>query len=198
MLRVALTGGIGSGKSTVADLLATHGAALIDSDRIAHDLTATRGAALSAITEAFGPELLGPDGTLDRARLRAMVFADAAAKRQLETILHPRIRARAEEMAVAAARSGPYLVFAVPLLVESGAWRERFDRVLVVDCSVATQLQRVLARGITREEALPIIAQQATREQRLAAADDVLDNDGELAELVPRVARLHAHYIALD
>jgi dephospho-CoA kinase len=197
VLRVALTGGIGSGKSTVAGLFATHGAALIDTDRINHELTAPGGTALTAIVEAFGTDLLGADGALDRARLRAIVFDDVAAKQRLEAILHPRIRARADEMAATAARSAPYLVFVVPLLVESGTWRERFDRVLVVDCTVATQLQRVLARGIPSDQALQIIAQQASREQRLAAADDVLGNDGAVAELAPRVARLHAHYLAL-
>jgi len=197
VLRVALTGGIASGKSTVAALFATHGAALIDTDRIAHELTAPDGTALTAIVEAFGTDLLGADGALDRARLRAIVFDDAAAKQRLEAILHPRIRARADEMASIAARAAPYLVFVVPLLVESGAWRERFDRVLVVDCAFATQLQRVLARGIPSDQALRIIAQQASREQRLAAADDVLGNDGAAAELVPRVARLHVHYLAL-
>jgi dephospho-CoA kinase len=198
VLRVALTGGIGSGKSTVADLFATHGAALIDADRIAHELTAAGGTALTAIVEVFGADLLHADGALDRARLRAIVFDDAAAKERLEAILHPRIRTRTEEMAATAARSAPYLVFVVPLLVESGAGRERFDRVLVVDCTVATQLQRVLARGIRRDQALQIIAQQARRQERLAAADDVLGNDGAVAELAPRVARLHKHYVTLN
>jgi dephospho-CoA kinase len=183
-LTIGLTGGIGSGKSTVAVRLAALGAAVIDTDALARSLTASGGAALPAIAAQFGPELIGADGALDRDRMRALVFADAAAKRALEAILHPMIGALTEARAAAAA-PGQVQVFDVPLLVESGRWRERVDRVLVVDCSAATQIERVVQRnGWPPEQVRAVIAAQATREARRAVADAVLLNDGlDLAEL---------------
>ncbi len=198
-LTVGLTGGIGSGKTVVADRLAALGAAVIDTDAIARALTAPGGAAMAPIAAAFGPGCLDPHGALDRARMRERVFGDAAAKARLEAILHPMIRAEAQAAAAGAAPSAPYIVFVVPLLVESGGWRDRVDRVLVIDCTVATQEARVSARsGLDAALARTIIDQQASRGQRLAAADDVLFNEGPLEELMPRVDRLHARYLALS
>jgi dephospho-CoA kinase len=182
VLRIGLTGGIGSGKSTVAALLVERGAALIDTDAIAHSLTRPGGAAIPAIAQQFGAEAIGPDGALDRARMRAAVFADPAVKRRLEALLHPLIGAEAERQA-AAAQGAAALVFDVPLLVESGRWRARVDRVLVVDCREATQRERVVARsGWSAESADRVIAQQAPRRVRRAAADAVLWNDGVTRE----------------
>jgi dephospho-CoA kinase len=195
--RVGLTGGIGSGKSLVADLLAGHGAAIIDTDAIAHRLTAPGGSAIAAIRERFGAQYVDASGALDRARMRARVFADDSARRELEAILHPLIRALADAQA-AADRAAPYLVLAVPLLVESGDWSTRVDRVLLVDCPAHAQVRRVVqTRGLAREEVESIIARQASRAQRLAAADDVIVNAGARTQIAPRVARLHAHYCAL-
>ncbi|MBV8604716.1 MAG: dephospho-CoA kinase [Pelomonas sp.] len=178
-LSIGLTGGIGSGKSVVARFLAECGAAIVDTDAIAHSLTAPHGAALPAIEAAFGAALIGPDGALDRARMRALVFGDAAAKQRLEAILHPMIRAACEHEAVLNA-AAPLLVFDVPLLVESGGgWRERVDRILVVDCSEAIQVERVMQRsGWSREMVEAVIARQASREARRAAADHVILNEG--------------------
>jgi dephospho-CoA kinase len=177
-IRIGLTGGIGSGKSTVAALLVETGARLIDTDAISRGLTAPGGAAMPPIAEAFGPEMVAPDGSLDRARMRAAVFADPPALQRLEAILHPLIGAETEAQA-AAAPPGAALVFDVPLLVESGRWRRRVDRVLVVDCEAETQIARVMARsGWTREAVEAVLRQQATRAQRRAAADAVLHNEG--------------------
>jgi dephospho-CoA kinase len=166
---VGLTGGIGSGKSAVADLLAQQGAAIIDTDQIAHALTAPGGAAIRPIAEQFGDGFLTPEGALDRAAMRERVFSDAAAKRQLEAILHPLIR---QQTRIEAERvPGSYLVFVVPLLVESGRWKDSVDRVLVVDCSEALQLERVMRRSqLSAEQVRAIMATQASREARLAAA----------------------------
>jgi dephospho-CoA kinase len=195
---VGLTGGIGSGKSAVADRFAALGAAIVDTDAIAHALTAPGGAAIAAIVREFGADCLDDRGALDRRRMRERVFGDAQAKAKLEAILHPRIREAALAAAASAAAVAPYVVFVVPLLVESGAWRDRVDRLLVIDCSQATQEARVCARsGLDRALARRIIAQQASRAERLAAADDVLVNEGTLAQLAPRVQRLHARYNAL-
>lgn len=195
---IGLTGGIGCGKSTVADLFGALGASIIDTDLIAHALTAPGGAAMPAITAAFGDEFArADDGALDRARMRALVFADPGAKARLEAILHPMIRA--ETQAQAGAARGAYLVFVVPLLVESGGWRERVDRVLVIDCAEGTQLARVMARsGLSEVQVKAIMATQVARATRLAAADDVIDNDGEIGALAPQIARLHANYMAFS
>jgi dephospho-CoA kinase len=192
---VGLTGGIGSGKSAAADALAALGAAIVDSDVIAHRLTAAGGEAIAPIACEFGREYVGADGSLDRQRMRELVFRDPAARRRLEAILHPRIGELALAAAGAAADRAPYVVFVVPLLVESGTWRSRVDRLLVVDCSAATQVARVQARsGLAADLARSIIAQQASRAERLRAADDILVNEGRLEQLAARVRRLHLHY----
>ncbi len=175
--RLGLTGGIGSGKSTVARRLGQRGALVVDTDAIAHDLTAPAGAALPAIAAAFGPRMIGADGALDRAAMRAHVFAQPDERRRLEAILHPMIGAHTQAAALQASPGQP-VVFDVPLLAESGTWRARVDRVLVVDCDVRTQVARVMARsGWTREAVERVIAQQATRAQRRAVADAVIFND---------------------
>ncbi|ALS59243.1 dephospho-CoA kinase [Pandoraea norimbergensis] len=193
---IGLTGGIGSGKTTVANLFATHGIAIIDTDAIAHGITAPGGAAMPAIRRTFGDDFVAPDGSLDRARMRELVFADDDAKARLEAITHPLIRTECERAAAQA--EGPYLIFVVPLLVESGTWRERVQRILVVDCPEETQIARVMARNhFSRDQVLAIMARQATRAQRLALADDVVDNDTQHAALTSRVDRLHAEYLKL-
>ncbi|VVE89701.1 dephospho-CoA kinase [Pandoraea bronchicola] len=193
---IGLTGGIGSGKTTVANLFAAHGIAIIDTDAIAHSITAPGGAAMPAIRREFGDAFVAPDGSLDRARMREAVFTDDAAKTRLEAITHPLIRTECERAAAEA--QGPYLIFVVPLLVESGTWRERVQRVLVIDCTEQTQIARVMARNrFTREQVQAIMARQATRAQRLTAADDVIDNDMQHAPLAPQVDRLHAAYLKL-
>ncbi|MGV2293144.1 dephospho-CoA kinase [Trinickia sp. YCB016] len=197
MFAVGLTGGIGSGKTTVADLFAAHGVPIVDTDLIAHRITAPNGAAMALITKEFGAEFVTTDGALDRAKMRALIFSDNTAKARLEAITHPLIRAETERERNAA--TGPYLIIVVPLLVESGTWKARVDRVLTVDCSVDTQIERVMRRNaFTREQVLAIIDKQATREARLAAANDVIVNEAApLEELTARVARLHHEYLAL-
>lgn len=197
MFAVGLTGGIGSGKTTVADLFAAHGVAIVDTDLIAHRITAPGGAAMPLVRQAFGPQFVAPDGALDRARMRALVFSDDTARARLEAITHPLIRAETEREREASA--GPYVVIVVPLLVESGAWKSRVERVLVVDCSVETQIARVMRRNaFSREQVLAIIARQTSREARLAAADDVIVNDNApLGQLAQQVQRLHERYLAL-
>lgn len=193
---VGLTGGIGSGKSAAAERFAQLGAEIVDTDEIARSLTAPGGAAIDAIRTAFGDALIGPDGALERAAMRARVFDDVPARRRLEAILHPLIRDEARRRCLASC--APYVVLAVPLLVESGHWRERCDRVCVVDCPEALQIERAGARsGLAPEEVRAIIGAQASREQRLAAADDVLDNSGDLAELYRQVDALHQRYLDL-
>ncbi|HLX03862.1 MAG TPA: dephospho-CoA kinase [Trinickia sp.] len=197
MFAVGLTGGIGSGKTTVADLFAAHGVPIVDTDLIAHRITTPNGAAMPLIAKEFGAEFVTADGALDRAKMRALIFSDSTAKARLEAITHPLIRAETERERNAA--TGPYLIIVVPLLVESGTWKARVDRVLNVDCSVATQIERVMRRNaFAREEVLAIIGKQATREARLAAANDVIVNeDAPLEELAARVERLHREYLAL-
>ena len=185
-LRLGLTGGIGSGKSTVAQMLAARGAAVIDSDAIARSVTAANGSAMPAIREAFGTEVVNSDGALDRERMRALVFSDPGAKLRLEAIVHPLVGLATQAQAQAAIQAGhTLLVFDVPLLVESPRWRKLVDQVLVVDCLETTQIERVIARsGLTREAVHNIIQAQATRAQRLAAADITVFNDGlDLAQL---------------
>jgi dephospho-CoA kinase len=197
MFAVGLTGGIGSGKSTIADLFATHGVAIVDTDAIAHRITAPGGPAIAPIAQTFGPQFVAADGSLDRAKMRALVFSDDAAKSRLEAITHPLIRSETERERAAAI--GPYVIVVVPLLIESGAWRSRVDRVLVVDCDVETQIARVMRRNaFSREQVLAIIARQAAREARLAAADDIIVNDAKpLDELAQEVRTLHRRYLAL-
>ena len=194
---VGLTGGIGCGKSTVADLFAARGASVVDTDLIAHALTGPGGAAMPALLAEFGPACADARGALDRARMRALVFSDPAAKARLEAVLHPRIRAAT--LAAADQADGSYVIFAVPLLVESGGWRERVDRVLLIDCPESLQIARVVARnGLPEAQVKAIMATQASRPARLAAADDVIVNDGELAALEPQIERLHRQYLAFS
>lgn len=193
---VGLTGGIGSGKTTIADMFAARGAAVIDTDRIAHQLTAPNGLAIPAIRTQFGDRFLTPEGAMDRAKMRAHVFTDPMAKARLESILHPLIRGETEQAAMHA--SGPYVMLVIPLLVESGTWKQRLSRVLVVDCPEDLQKQRVMLRSrLTESQVEAIMAAQASRAARLAAADDVIANDGDMPKLIPQVEHLHALYCSL-
>ena len=193
---VGLTGGIGSGKSAASDRFGELGAGVVDTDEISRELTAPAGAALEEIRKQFGPEFVTADAGLDRARMRRLVFADAAARRKLEAILHPLIRARTR--AAIAAATQPYVIVVVPLLLETGACAELVQRVLVVDCEEAAQVRRTMARsGLSAGEVREIMATQLPRAERLRRADDVLANDGDLPALQRRVARLHAQYLDL-
>ena len=193
---VGLTGGIGSGKSAAADCFAAHGIAVVDTDAIAHRLTAAGGAAMPALIAEFGSEIANIDGALDRACMRRLVFADPEARGRLEGILHPMIREHAA--ADCRAATSPYVILAVPLLVESGTYRERCRRIVVVDCPESLQISRVMTRnGLPEAEVRAIMAAQATRAQRLAAADDVVTNDGDLAHLEAQVIELHRKYLQL-
>ena len=177
-LRIGLTGGIGSGKSSVARRLAVRGALVVDTDALGHALTAPGGAAIPAIATAFGSDVIGADGAMDRVKMRTLVFGDPTQRQRLEAILHPMI-GDATRAQASRASAGQPVVFDVPLLTESGTWRARVDRVLVVDCHVATQVARVVARsGWTPEAVERAIAQQATRAQRRAIADALIFNDG--------------------
>ena len=193
--RIGLTGGIASGKSAVADLFAGQGIPVIDADRVARDMVLPGTAGLTALRSAFGDGILDASGSLDRASMRARVFRDAGARAKLESILHPAIRSAMNAQAETA--GGPYQIFAIPLLVETHA-QPAVDRVLVVDCPVDVQLRRLMTRdGSTREAAEAILASQASRADRLAAADDVIVNDGELSSLRDKVGRLHKKYLDL-
>lgn len=196
---VGLTGGIGSGKSAAAERFAELGAAVVDTDAIAHELTRPGGAAIGPIRAAFGNGVITPEGALDRGAMRRLVFRDAEAKGRLEAILHPMIRAETDRRARAALAAGaPYIVLVVPLLVESGSYRRRVNRVAVVDCGEETQVRRVVARsGLAPEEVRAIMAAQASRARRLEAADDVIDNEGDLAALRAQVDALHRKYLEL-
>jgi dephospho-CoA kinase len=195
-LRVGLTGGIGCGKSTVTDLFAARGVSIVDTDRIAHELTGANGAAMPALLAEFGASCATADGAMNRVWMRELVFAEPSAKARLEALLHPLIRATA--LASADAATGSYVIFAVPLLIESGSWRERVARVLVIDCPESLQVARVMARnGFTRSQVEAIMATQASRQARLAQADDVIDNSGDIAQLAPQIDRLHAIYLDL-
>lgn len=197
LLSIGLTGGIGCGKTTVANMFAALGASVVDTDLIAHSMTVPGGPAMAAILAEFGAAYLTPEGALDRASMRALVFADPAAKLRLEAILHPLIRAAAD--AEAAAATGPYVIHVVPLLVESGNWRGRVTRVLAIDCPESLQVARVMARnGLQEAQVRAIMATQATRQERLAAADDVITNDDGIAALAPQVAALHQFYLAIS
>ncbi|MCY1163724.1 dephospho-CoA kinase [Polaromonas sp.] len=178
--RLGLTGGIGSGKSTVARLLVDAGAALIDADAISRQVTAPGGAAIPLITQRFGPQAITPEGAMDRDAMRRLAFSDPASRRQLEAIIHPLVGLETARQAEQALQAGnPCIVFDIPLLVESGRWRQQLDRVLVVDCSEATQISRVMARsGWTQEAVQKVIDGQASRAARRAAADVCIYNDG--------------------
>ena len=196
MFVVALTGGIGSGKSTVADAFAALGVPVIDTDVIARELTAPGGAALNPVREAFGESVMQPDGALDRAALRQRVFSDVPARLRLEAILHPLIRQRVEQ--ALSGLTAHYALIVVPLLVETGAYRDVLQRILLVDCPESTQVARVMARsGLAREAVGAILAAQATRAQRQAIADDVIANTASPEDLRAMVATLHRRYLAL-
>jgi len=198
MFSIGLTGGIGSGKSLVAEMLLEFGAAVIDTDAIAHALTNSTGAAMSTIRAAFGHTFVRADGALDRARMRALVFDDADARTRLQAILHPMIRREAERRAALAREA--YTVFVVPLLVESGRWRARVTRVCVIDCEEDEQRARVHQRsGLTLVQINRIMESQATRAARLAAADDVIHNGKEVSimQLREQIQTLHTHWCAL-
>jgi dephospho-CoA kinase len=195
MLKVGLTGGIGSGKSTVAECFARFGVPIVDTDVIARELTTPQSSALAEIRGCFGDGVLQADGALDRAALRERIFNDDDARRRLEGILHPRIRAVVERSL--AVLDAPYALIVIPLLVETGGYRDLVDRVLVVDCDVEMQIARVMARsGLTRAEVSAILTAQATRQDRLAAADDVIANTGSREQLCEQAAVLHQRYKA--
>jgi len=193
--RIGLTGGIASGKSTVANLFAALGITIVDTDLLAREVVAPGSALLPRIAEHFGADVLQKDGSLDRAALRSRVFENPAERQWLERLTHPAIRELTDKRCESA--TSDYVIVAIPLLVET-AGAERFDRVLVVDCSPEIQLARLQARdGTTRAEAQRMLAAQATREQRLAVADDVITNDGDLAALREQVEKLHRQYLKL-
>lgn len=194
---VGLTGGIGSGKSAAADRFAALGAAVVDTDAIAHELTGPGGGAMAAIEEEFGKPVVAADGRLDRAVMRRLAFEDPDVRQRLEGILHPLIRAQAERRCLEALASGaPYVVLVVPLLAESGSYRDRIARVVAIDCDDEIRIARVAARsGLARDEILRIMEVQAGRQARLAMADDVIRNEGSLDELERQVAELHRLYL---
>lgn len=192
--RVGLTGGIASGKSTVANLFADLGVTIVDTDVIAREVVAPGSPLLPKIAEHFGRDVLAADGSLDRRALRERIFADPAERQWLEQLTHPEIRRLTDERSDAA--PGPYSIVAIPLLVETGG-KDRFDRVLVVDCEPELQIARLQARdGSTRALAEAALAAQASRAERLAVADDVIHNDGDIAHLRDQVERLHRAYVA--
>jgi dephospho-CoA kinase len=193
---VGLTGGIGSGKTTVAELFAELGAGVVDTDEFAHALTGPGDAAMGEIVRRFGPQYVTADGALDRARMRKLAFGDPRAKKDLESILHPLIRREAERRV--ADSTAPYVILVVPLLFESDAYRTLVRRVLVVDSDQETRIERVRQRNnLLREEILAIMAAQVGQAERLRRADDVIRNDGDLAALEPQVVALHRKYLKL-
>jgi dephospho-CoA kinase len=192
---VGLTGGIGCGKSRATDIFAELGAGVVDTDVISRELTGPGGGAMRAIATEFGEGYVLSDGSLDRPRMRALVFNDAAAKQKLETILHPLIRAASRERIASAPEA--YVIVVVPLLLETGAYRDLVDRVLVVDCDEAEQVTRTMARsGLAEDEVRRIMRAQVPRAARLKGADDVLHNDADMPALRTQVESLHAQYIA--
>lgn len=194
-LLVGLTGGIGSGKTSVAQLFAERGASVIDTDVISHGLTVPGGAAIPAIQAAFGEQMVNSEGALDRAKMRELIFSDASHKACLESILHPMIRAEIARQANSA--TGLYLMFVVPLLVETGHWN--LPRILVVDCAEELQIKRVMQRdGLSEQLVKSIMAQQASRAQRLAVATEVIHNETSVEALVPEIDRLHQLYCQLS
>ncbi|MGH8688181.1 MAG: dephospho-CoA kinase [Burkholderiales bacterium] len=193
---MGLTGGIGSGKSAAAEAFGRLGATVVDADAIAHELTVAGGAAIPGVRRAFGDEAIGADGAMDRAGMRARVFADPRERARLEALLHPMIRAESERRTAAA--SAPYVIQVVPLLLESGDARRRVSRVLVVDSPEALQIERVRRRsGLDEAEVRRILAAQMSRDERRAAADDIIDNSGPIDALHKQVAALHVRYLAL-
>ena len=196
MLIVGLTGGIGCGKGAVAEIFARLGATIIDTDQIARQLTTLGQPALAAIREQFGGDYFLPDGNLDRARLRHLVFSDAAAKKQLEALLHPLIRDEVRRRLVTV--QTPYAIVAVPLLLETGAYREMVQRILLVDCGEEQQVERVMARSrLSEQEVRAIMASQISRSERLLLVDDIIDNHGDRTALQQQVEQLHHRYLQL-
>ena len=194
---VGLTGGIGSGKTTVADLFAALGVDVVDTDVIARQLTGVAGDAMPSIKKAFGEALLAADGSLNRNQMRSLAFADPEAKRRLEAILHPMIREKSREQCQKKTAS-PYVMLVVPLLVESGTYRESMNRILLVDCNESLQIERVMQRSaLSASQVKAIMDTQATRAERLAVADDVILNDKDVSSLDSRVRALHQQYLAL-
>lgn len=195
MLRVGLTGGIGSGKTTVTSLFAARGVAIIDTDHIARDIVGPGSALLEQLKQLFGAEVIAADGALDRNRLRQIVFNAPRKREQLEELMHPLIRTRTlEQIALA---NSPYCIIVVPLLLEKG-WQSLVERILVVDTPQEMQLARTQRRdGLSPEEVHAIMATQISREKRLAAADDIIVNDADMAKLVPQVEQLHHKYLQL-
>jgi dephospho-CoA kinase len=196
-LRLAITGGIGSGKSTVGQLFVKLGASLIDADALSHELTAASGAAMAPITARFGSSVQTQDGALDRAAMRALIYEDQQARRALEEIIHPLVAQLAGERGRRAEQTGSRcIVYDIPLLAESSAWRQRVDRVLVIDCASDTQIARVMQRSrLDQAEVEAIIAVQATRLKRLHCADWVIDNSGaSLAQLAEEVRHIAKHF----
>jgi len=195
-LCVGLTGGIGSGKTSVSRLFAELGAGVVDTDEISHRLTAPNGAAMAAIRRAFGDEFVTANGALDRAAMRALIFTDHTAKTRLEAILHPMIRALA--LKAVAQSDAPYVVLVVPLLLETGSYRNVVQRVLVVDCDERLQIARTMQRAaLTEEQVRAIMTSQLSRTERLAEADDIIDNNDGLGDLRQQVKALHQAYLAL-
>jgi dephospho-CoA kinase len=195
MLRVGLTGGIGSGKSTVADFFAARGVPVIDTDELARELVRPGEAAHTEIVRQFGPDVLDTSGALDRGKMRNRVFNDPMQRKRLEAILHPRIRAEVQQQL--ASFNAPYAIIAVPLLIETGGG-DLVDRILVVDCDESLQVQRVAARsGLEPAELRRIMTAQASRKERLAHADDVIENNADLVQLEKQVTRLHERYLTL-
>lgn len=196
---LGLTGGIGSGKSSVANFLAKKGAAIIDTDQIAHQITGPDGLAIGAILQEFGAGFIASDGSLNRSKMRELVFSNPSAKRSLENITHPLIRQESLIQAKKAIdRSVPYIVFVVPLLLESGAWTENLDHIAVVDCPDELRIQRVMQRSkLDRATILGIMANQAGREDRLAIANTILNNDGDLSSLEAQSNQLHQKMLDL-
>ena len=194
---VGLTGGVGSGKSTIAAMLSALGAGIVDADAIAHQLTAPGGAAIDAVRKQFGAVAIAPDGALDRAHMRSVVFSDSTARAQLESLLHPMVRSAMGERASLLVVNGcPYVVYVVPLLIETRKGHDYVDRILVIDCTETTQMERVCARGLDAGTARKIMGAQATRQQRLAAADDVLLNEAAFDQIELKAERLHREYLA--
>lgn len=193
-LCVGLTGGIGSGKSTVAQEFAARGAIIIDTDAIAHQLTQSGGCAIAQISAAFGADYISPSGAMDRSKMRNLVFADADAKNQLENILHPLILAACKEQ-LSLPGTSPYAMLMAPLLLDCPDFLQLVQRILVIDCSEAIQISRVMKRsGLEESQIRAIIAQQSSRARRLACADDVIQNDGNIADLTAQVNNLHLQY----
>jgi len=190
---VGITGGIGSGKSTIARLFAEKGAEIVEMDEIAHQLTAPDGKAMEAISKTFGEEFVNPDGSLNRAHMRELVFQDASARKKLEAILHPMIKEEAKKQARHS--KGKYIIYVIPLLTEQVVWQDMPDRILLVDCPEEIQIERVMIRNkMTKEQVKAIMAAQASRSERLAIADDIILNDTEMDKLLAKVTYLDSKY----